>query len=215
MEEDFLEVELVKMKLSDMISPEYNPRKDVRGNPIFYEKLQKSLKKFHYSDLIQINKRNNVIVGGNQRYKVICDMVLDKGKRLDQVEIAVILVDFDEPTELSANVAYNHITGEDDETKLGELLAKLDQTNTELLDYTGIENDEITKLISKLDGNDVKDEKEETEAFEDKQAVFDIKLKIPHQYYEQYKDFVKENTDAPLVEAITKALDENGSNVRR
>jgi len=209
MSDDFLSVEVGKIKLSDLVSPEYNPRKDVRSHPVFYEKLHNSITKFNYANMIVVNKNNNHIVSGNQRYKVICDMVMDKGKKLEDVEISVQFVDMNEGEEMAANIAFNHISGDDDNTKLALAFDDIAKMDSELLEYVGVDRKEIDKLLDDVLGNGltdaVTDEEEEDDTI-NKVAVFEVTLSIPHEYFETYQEYVKENTDVPLVEAIVSVI---------
>ena len=61
-------MELEKIKVEDIVPAEYNPRKisdDELG------KLEKSIDEFGFVDPIIINLKNNRIVGGHQRFKII------------------------------------------------------------------------------------------------------------------------------------------------
>ena len=108
-------VEINKMKLDDMISPEWNPR-DI--TPEDMEKLKRSLTEFGYVDPIIINKHNNHIVGGNQRYYAL--------KELGYEEIDVIFIEEkDINKEKALNVALNKITGDWDFEKLPQLIDEL------------------------------------------------------------------------------------------
>lgn len=206
MSEDFLNVEVGKIKLSELVSPDYNPRKDVRSHPVFYEKLHNSITKFNYANMIVVNKNNNHIVSGNQRFKVICDMVLDKGTKLEDVEISVQFVDMNEGEEMAANIAFNHISGDDDATKLAMAFDDIAKMDSELLEYVGMDRKEIDKLLEDVLGDGLTDSvlKENDDSV--KEAVFEIKLSIPHEYFETYNEFVKENSELPLVQAIVSAI---------
>ena len=63
--------EIIKKKISELISPEYNPRKISKE---MLEKLKKSITEFGYIEPIIWNKRTNNIVGGNQRFKALVEM---------------------------------------------------------------------------------------------------------------------------------------------
>lgn len=207
MSEDFLSVEVGTIKLSELVSPDYNPRKDVRSHPVFYERLHNSITKFNYANMIVVNKNNNHIVSGNQRYKVICDMVLDKGKKLEDVEISVQFVDMNEGEEMAANIAFNHISGDDDTTRLAMAFEDISKMDSELLEYVGMDRKEIDKLLEEVLGDGLTDSVlEDDEDDVVKEAVFEIKLSIPHEYFETYNDYVKENSELPLVQAIVSVI---------
>ncbi len=202
---DFLKVDTVPMKLSAMHIPGYNPRKDIREYPVKYEQLHSSIKTIGYSQLLTVNKRNGNIVGGNQRYKVICDMVQDAGWKLEDVEIEVVLKDFTDAMEMAANSAYNNCGMENEEAKLAAMFEAIKETDAALLKMTGFEDADINKMIDELNGisDDVaKDAKPEP----DKSAVFELKLTLPHQYFESYQDFKKVFGDEPLSQAVIQKI---------
>lgn len=202
---DFLKVNTVMMKLSDMHIPGYNPRKDIREYPIKYEQLHTSIKKIGYSQLLTVNKRNGNIVGGNQRYKVICDMVQDAGYNLEEVEIDVVLVDLTDAMEMVANSAYNNTGMENEEAKLAAMFEAIKETDATLLKMTGFEDEAINKMIDEMNGitdDVVKDAVDEP----DKSAVFEIKLTLPHQYFESYQDFKKMFGDDPLTQMVIQKI---------
>ena len=111
-------MEIVKRKLSDLISPEYNPRKKLKPKDEEYQKIKRSIEKFGYADLIVINK-DNTIIGGNQRTQVMKDLGYN--------EVDCVMVDLDKDDEKALNVALNKITGEWDEKKLNDLILDLDK----------------------------------------------------------------------------------------
>jgi len=125
-----------KMKLDDMVSPEWNPR-DI--TPEDMEKLKRSLNDFGYVDPIIINKVNNHIVGGNQRYFAL--------KELGYTEIDVVFID--EPDlnkEKALNIALNKITGDWDFEKLPQIIDELSISGLDI-ELTGFDDLELKELI--------------------------------------------------------------------
>lgn len=123
-------MEIGKIKISELISPEWNPRTISETD---MEKLKNSIKEFDYVDPIIVNKHNNHIVGGNQRYYAL--------KELGYEEIDVVFID--EPDlnkEKALNIALNKISGEWDNVKLEDILQELSQ---EELDLTGFDELEL------------------------------------------------------------------------
>ena len=114
------DMNFVKFKLSDCVSPDFNPRKISDDE---FEKLKDSIRKYGYSDPIIINKRNNHIVAGNQRYRALCD--LNRENHGKYTFIDVVLVDLDLADEKAFNIGHNKIGGEFDEVKLESLLDEL------------------------------------------------------------------------------------------
>lgn len=107
-------MEIVKMKLKDLKAATYNPRKDLKPSDEEFQHIKNSIQEFGYIEPIIVNKRNNVIVGGHQRSKVLDVLGYD--------EIDCILVDLDEQQEKAANIALNSATGVWDFDKLQDLI---------------------------------------------------------------------------------------------
>ena len=91
------DVQYAKMKLADMIPAAYNPRKISKKAK---QGLAESLERFGLVQKTVVNKRNNYIVGGHQRY--------DHLKELKVETTVVCLVDLDEHDEKALNLALNN-----------------------------------------------------------------------------------------------------------
>ena len=104
-------MEIVKVDINELISPEYNPRQITNDE---MEKLKNSINEFGYIAPIIVNKHNNHIVGGNQRYEAL--------KSLGYTDVDVIFVDEpDSNREKALNIALNKISGEWDFVKLADI----------------------------------------------------------------------------------------------
>ncbi|MGI6564897.1 ParB N-terminal domain-containing protein [Methanosphaera sp.] len=114
------DMRIVKMKLSDCVSPDFNPRRISEGE---FERLKDSIRRYGYSDPIIINQRNNHIVAGNQRYKALCELNRENHGKYTLID--VVLVDLDLDDEKAFNIGHNKIGGEFDEAKLETLLEEL------------------------------------------------------------------------------------------
>ena len=125
-------MEIVKVDINELICPEYNPRQitdDEMG------KLKNSINEFGYVDPIIVNKHNNHIVGGNQRYCAL--------KSLGYDEVDVIFID--EPDlnrEKALNIALNKISGEWDFVKLADILDDLELNDFDI-SLTGFDELEL------------------------------------------------------------------------
>ena len=108
-------MEIVKVDINELISPEYNPRQitdDEMG------KLKNSIKEFGYIAPIIVNKHNNHIVGGNQRCLAL--------KQLGYTMIDVIYInEQDINKEKALNIRLNNLSGEWDTNKLQNILDDL------------------------------------------------------------------------------------------
>ena len=108
-------MEIVKVDINELISPEYNPRQ-ITDNEM--EKLKNSINEFGYISPIIVNEHNNHIVGGNQRCLAL--------KQLGYTMIDVIYIN--EPDinkEKALNIRLNNLSGEWDKNKLQNILDDL------------------------------------------------------------------------------------------
>lgn len=126
-----------EVSLSTIQYSPYNPRR-ITAHEI--EKLKKSIQTFGLVDPLIVNKRNNQVVGGNQRLKCLKELGVEK--------VNVIFVDLDDSKEKALNVALNKIGGEFDFDKLKELMVDLDDIDRTL---SGFDLNEIDVLIGSLD----------------------------------------------------------------
>ena len=78
-------VEIKTVNIADLTPAEYNPRKDLKPGDKEYEQIKKSILAFGYVDPIIVNNRNNVVIGGHQRLKVLAEL----GHTTVDVSIAV------------------------------------------------------------------------------------------------------------------------------
>lgn len=109
-------MDIVKVDINELISPEYNPRQITDDE---MEKLKNSINEFGYIAPIIVNKHNNHIVGGNQRYEAL--------KSLGYTDVDVIFIDeSDSNREKAINIALNKISGEWDFVKLADILDDLE-----------------------------------------------------------------------------------------
>jgi ParB-like chromosome segregation protein Spo0J len=107
--------------------------------------IQQSIETNGFYGTIVANKRTGHILAGNHRYHVA------KQSGFDSLPVA--WVDVDDEEEIRILLADNRTTrlGQDDESKLAELLAEL--ANTEKgLSGTGFDGDDLDRLIGDLAG---------------------------------------------------------------
>ena len=81
-------MKIKSMNIADLKPAKYNPRKDLKPGDKEYEQLKKSIVAFGYVDPIIVNSRNNVVIGGHQRLKVLAE--------LGNTKVDVSIVDLDE-----------------------------------------------------------------------------------------------------------------------
>lgn len=129
-------MEIVKIDINELISPEYNPRQITDDE---MEKLKNSINEFGYIAPIIVNKHNNHIVGGNQRYEAL--------KELGYEEIDVVYIyEKDENREKALNIALNKISGEWDEVKLNQIFTEMKLAAFDKVSLTGFEDYEVQEL---------------------------------------------------------------------
>ena len=120
-------MKIERMNIADLKPAQYNPRKDLQSGDPEYEQLKKSITAFGYVDPIIVNKRNNIVIGGHQRLKILTE--------LGNKAVDVSVVDLDEKEEKALNVALNKISGEWDMPMLQDILFEL---NTDGFDMESI-----------------------------------------------------------------------------
>ena len=129
-------MEIVKVDINELISPEYNPRQITDDE---MEKLKNSINEFGYVAPIIVNKHNNHIVGGNQRYEAL--------KSLGYEEIDVVYIhEKDKNREKALNIALNKISGEWDEVKLNQIFTEMKLAGFDKVSLTGFEDYEVQEL---------------------------------------------------------------------
>ena len=109
-----MDVETVK--ISELISPKYNPR---HITPEAMESLKKSLDEFGYVAPIIVNKHNNHILAGNQRVTAL--------KELGYDEVDVVYTNItDLNREKALNIRLNNLSGDWDIGKLDTIFQDLE-----------------------------------------------------------------------------------------
>lgn len=130
----------VRWKIADLNRAEYNPRIDLIPGMPEYEALKASLEENGYVDLIVVNKRNGVVVGGHQRLAVI-------EQEWGVKDILVREVDLDEADEKRLNLALNKTGGKFDTKILMDELQKIQETGYNL-ENLGVDPMEFEALNS-------------------------------------------------------------------
>jgi ParB-like chromosome segregation protein Spo0J len=190
-------VKFTTMRLAELHTADYNPRKNVHDDPVFYERLYKSISKFQYIDPIIVNIRDgkNIIVGGNQRYTVLCDMAEDAGVPLEQANVDVVIVDFDEDEEMAANIALNRIEGDWVQDKLKEDLEMIRSMDEDLAVAAGFSIEELDKMIAQI--------KEPEEVMV---KDFKIHISLPLEYENYYDFYMNTHSDEDFRKEIIKII---------
>lgn len=124
-----MSIEIDEVNLSDLIPADYNPRKGLSLGE--KRALRNSLQKFGMVYPLVVNRRNNVIVGGHQRYAEL--------KELKAETVPVVWVDMDEEQERRANIQLNSIEADWDLEKLQEVVYPWTTDEVEDVGFTRVE----------------------------------------------------------------------------
>lgn len=144
------EMTIKKVPVSDLKPAKYNPRKDLKPGDPAYEKIKRSLHDFGYVDPVIWNEVTGNIVGGHQRYKVLCAE--------GATEIDCVVVHIENPQDEKAlNVALNKAVGEWEPKALADLLSDLQLSGYDI-GATGFDAAEVDELFSKVHDKEVKDD---------------------------------------------------------
>jgi DNA modification methylase len=127
-----------KLKITQLIPADYNPRKDLKPGDAEYEKLKRSIHEFGYVEPIIWNKTTSHIVGGHQRLKILLDLGFQ--------EIECVIIEMDEEKEKALNIALNKINGDWDKEKLTLLITKLQGADFDVT-LTGFDAAELDDLF--------------------------------------------------------------------
>ena len=128
------------------------------------------------------NRRTGHIVGGHQRYAILCAQGVE--------ETVVSVVDLPEREEKALNLALNKISGQWDDSKLEELLSELAQQGELVL--TGFDESELEAL--QADYNHIEDLFNEEFAQRNEQPTqFQITFTLPAEAREIFETWLQEH----------------------
>lgn len=181
--------------------PDYNAKVSIHDDPETYEDLYNSLEKLGYIDTITVNVKDdkNIIVGGNQRYTVMCDMAGEQKVPLNEVDVDVLVVQFDEPLEMVANLALNRIHTDWVQKKIQEDMAQIREFDESLVALTGFTEDETNMMRADM-------QIEETVPAEEKPKEFKFTMKLPAEYEAYYEFYLQSSGEEALKKEIMRIL---------
>lgn len=207
-----------KIRLVDIEPAEYNPRTISNDD---YELLKENIEHYNLVDPIIINLKNNRIIGGHQRYKVLLNDETRKYKELNLIELGDIgwvynedEIQLDDDDEQILNLSLNNLSGEWDTGKLLDLFDDL-TINQYDISITGFNNNEIVELeLSNLDDyiedNEIKSvELSENieEMFDERRGALKYELKFDtEQDYDFFMDFLDKLGDENVELNATTSL---------
>lgn len=138
----FREAEYRLVPVDQMKPAPYNPRFDLKPGDIAYERLKRSIIRSGLIQPIVWNSQTGNIVGGHQRFKILCEM--------GATEIMCAVVNKSLDDEMAANIAMNKASGKWEYTLLREMFESMDRA---AIDYEaiGFDPDEVDHLFAGLD----------------------------------------------------------------
>jgi len=138
---------LVRLCLGDLKQHPRNPRKHPEPGTPQWEVLKASLERDYFDPLV-VNQRNNTLVSGHFRHKVLIE--------LGYTHADVSVVDYDEPTHLARLIAANQLLGEWEKDVLTALARDISAAGIE----AALAGWDEKQMASRLDGPGVADDTE-------------------------------------------------------
>ena len=126
------------MRLEDIVPADYNPRQDLQKGDFEYDRLKESIDTLGFVKPLVVNIRNNVLVSGHQRLKIL----LENGV----TETEVMIVDLDDEKEKLLNIAMNRIEGDWEWSKLESLLKEFSADELSVTGFTLAEIESIFEM---------------------------------------------------------------------
>jgi DNA modification methylase len=143
----------VEMVPIDQLRPDpANPRR-ISNEQL--ESLTRSLRTYGFVQPVLARREDRTVIGGHQR--------LLAARRLGYREVPVIFLDLTQEQARVLNVGLNKIAGEWDQELLAQLLKDLDAFEGLDLSLTGFGDDEVGKLLKRLE---LRDKRERPESFD-------------------------------------------------
>lgn len=176
-------MEFKKINLVDLNPATYNPRKI---SETAFEELRDSIDKFGFVDPIIVNLKNNIIIGGHQRYDVLMDKYMKKeiGNELYMLELGDVGWCFPEnelsisdEDEMDLCVKLNIKSGEWDNEKLKQLFDELSVKGFDV-NLTGFSDDEINVTSSFMTDDEIDDLFDDEDEEESEGEMEDTKTNV-------------------------------------
>jgi len=130
-------MKIKKMKVSELIPNDANPRRSLTPNDREFHQLKSSIREFGYIEPIVVNEKTKKIISGHQRLAVM--------KYDNMTEVECVLVDLPEEKEKAAIVALNKISGQWDMKKLSQVLSDIIKIDIDV-DAIGFDTAELERI---------------------------------------------------------------------
>src|SRR5207253_6732438 len=137
------DLQIVQVLIDDLHPDPANPRK-IGASEL--DALTRSMREFGFLQPVIARHYDHIVIGGHQR--------LVAARRLGLKTVPVIFVDLSPEQSHLLNLALNRISGDWDEQLLARLLADLQLAPNVDLALSGFEDDEIKRLLRKLEAEE-------------------------------------------------------------
>lgn len=213
-------METTTIKIQELIPSDYNPRYMDTSQKL---KLEKNMEKFGLVDPIIINLKNNHIIGGHQRYEILCNKYPDD-TQLNLITLGDIGWVFDKDNlevkddnhEKAMNLSLNRLDGQFDKTKVGSLLTDLTNAHFDM-ELSGFEDYEVIEYT--LDDFDLQLENKEEDDTNTTQIINDDETSMAKIHFntpEQRSKFIQwigrireKHPQLTITQAIIHELENN------
>jgi DNA modification methylase len=145
-------IQVVDVPINQLRPDPANPRRISNAE---LEALTRSIREWGFVQSILVRREDNTVIGGHQR--------LLAARRLGYKTVPVTFLDLTVEQARLLNLALNKISGEWDEELLARMLADLKPIEEIDLSLTGFSEEELAKLLKKLD---VREKREKVESFD-------------------------------------------------
>jgi DNA modification methylase len=157
------DLQIVHVPIDELHPDPKNPRK-ISAEEL--DRLTRSLREFGFLQPVIARHDDHIVIGGHQR--------LVAARRLGYKQVPTIFVDLSPEQSHLLNLALNRISGDWDDALLARLLADLQGAPNVDLALSGFEDDEIQRLLRKLDAED---KRHQVESFDLEAALAEAEAK--------------------------------------
>ncbi|HLF75986.1 MAG TPA: site-specific DNA-methyltransferase [Dehalococcoidia bacterium] len=148
---------IVEVPIDDLRPDPANPR---RISDAQIDALTRSIKEYGFVQPVLVRREDNTVIGGHQR--------LVAARRLGYKTVPVIYLDVTLEQARLINLGLNKISGDWDQELLARLLADLNAAPDLDLSLSGFAEDEVAKLLKRLE---IRDKKDRVEDFDFEEAL--------------------------------------------
>lgn len=178
-------MEIRVVPASEIKPAPYNPRKRLSSTDPEYQSIKRSLDRFGLVDPLVWNKRTGNLVGGHQRFHILCDEGIDK------FEVSVVDLPDEEERALNITLNNHHVGGAWDFDSLSALINEIESQIPDAYDTL-----EMSALLRDID-RESSDENEDAStgtSSTDKTGPPEMEL-LPYEHYDYVVLMFKDQRD--------------------